>query len=172
MDKLLKPLLKSEGKALTLPNPMVFNVVLKSRHGQWVRSSGVGSWPACNRASASLGRNATVAHQAGTPGFTSHHLPSWHPHAMRPCGPWPTSTHQGNLIPLGLEFLFERPPSSHGCWIIVTCTLRVSAAMDRLASSDAIATMMCWRDQGRSSYGAFLPKHLGTMPLIDRNLGI
>ena len=45
---------------------------------------------------------------------TSHHLPSCHPHAMTTM--WPMSGIQPNHPPgLRFEFLFERPPSSHGC---------------------------------------------------------
>ena len=150
------------------PSPKELNVVLKSRHGS--ASGPRRSGPGMPTTEPLLALPVTPPWRAmmacllpapgwhawlPAPAFTSHHLPSWHLHAMRT-----TLGHWCNLITLGgcvLGFLFEKPPSSHGCWISVTYTLRIFAAMDCLASSDAIATMMCLRDQGQSMFGTLIP---------------
>ena len=140
---------------------------------QCVNPSGDVTWPACNRAPAGPSRNDTLARQDGTPccPCPTSHLITFHHGIPMPWGPCGVL----NLITLGdcvLGFLFERPPSSHGCWIIVTCTPRNSATMDFLHQVMRLQQWCVEVIRGDSSFGAFLHKHVGTMPLIDRNLGI
>ena len=91
--------------------------------------------------------------------ITPHHLPSWHPHAMRTMLRHTMRTMLRDPKPNHLWRLRFRVPfwkTSIQPWRL-NHMLRISAGMDCLASSNAIATMMSWRDEGDQRLELFFP---------------